>query len=294
MMMTTKKLLTSFLICALAFPLAQSRNLILTHDNHVSLIGMIDGASVAEAQQQLGRVANQALENNQTEVILYISSNGGNVISGNALIEDIHFYQDQGLNITAVAPRAISMAFATLQACDKRCVLPTSILMQHQMSAGGGGEMENLHSHMDFLDQLYDNLLENQAQRLNMTIDDFKKRINHDWWMLGKRAIDNQAADQIVRVGCSPDLYKGNHTEDFYTLFGAFRLTFSDCPLVTFPLHIEPLFSNYTLPNNWREIFSKKSLPSSLDVDYSYSGTCPFDFKQNEKCSSYQGEQTPA
>lgn len=76
--------------------------------------------------------------------------------------------------------------------------------MQHQMSISGlNGNYENILSYVDFMQQLYYNLVQNQAKCLNMTVDQFKDKIQHDWWLMGQNAINNNVADSMATVSCS-------------------------------------------------------------------------------------------
>lgn len=90
--------------------------------------------------------------------------------------------------------------------------------MQHQMSISGlNGNYENILSYVDFMQQLYYNLVQNQAKCLNMTVDQFKDKIHHDWWLMGQNAINNNVADSMATVGCSSELYNSTYTQVKHT-----------------------------------------------------------------------------
>lgn len=62
-------------------------SIIIYNNSHVAIVGEINEISIGETMVDLGRT----LKNNQSEVVIFISSNGGNVVAGNNFIE-LFFY----------------------------------------------------------------------------------------------------------------------------------------------------------------------------------------------------------
>lgn len=208
---------------------------LLTPDNHVILNGEVTAESVDKVVSNLDRLMN----NNLTEVGLFISSGGGSVLAGNRLIDQINYLQTNNVTVSCVADRAFSMAFAILQHCNNRYVMRSSIVMQHQMSTGNiGGSFRNIISYIDFMKQLNENLDTHQAERLGLSVVDFREKTEHDWWLLGHHIITENVADEVVVIGCSPGLYSINTTFTAKTLFFDVKVTLSGCPLIKTPLSI--------------------------------------------------------
>lgn len=218
----------------------------LNSNNHVLIRGEINHHSIGSSLQQLGTTIA-----GEKEVFIIIASPGGHVTVGNLFIEQIRYLQSQNVTVNCVAIQAASMAFAIFQTCDNRYITSTSILMQHQMSTKGlDGPFENIMSYIDFMEQLNGLLSDFQSDRLGLTSDEFKKETQHDLWLLGNNAIKFNAADQIVTIGCTPDLYKRRKQETLDTIFfGKVTLTYSGCPLIIEPLTIESDNKNLTEKN---------------------------------------------
>jgi len=217
------------LLCSHAAVMAY-KTILLTPDNHVSLIGEVNQQSVGNFLIEIGR-------KNHTkngEIYIVLNSPGGQVGAGNNLVEHIRFLQAENVTVNCLALNAASMAFAILQACDNRLVTTTSLLMQHQISNDGiDGSFESIRSYVDFMMQLEDYMTIFQAERLNMTEHNFREKTEHDWWLLGTNAVTENVADQVVTVGCHTSLYANTKNVTVTTMFGPVDLVYSTCPAVT-------------------------------------------------------------
>src|SRR3989338_1495995 len=217
------------------------RSIVLTQNNHVAIRGSINSQSISDVLYKLGTEIVPTLNGTHNEIFIYLNSGGGTVYAGNKLIEEIMFLQNRNVTVSCIGSRDYSMAFDIFQACDNRYITPTATLMQHQMSAAGiSGSFENLLSEMDYMKQIYENLLDFQSKRLNMTTEQFRDKIRHDWWLVGKNAVTNNAADQVALVDCEPILYRTNTTTTVSMMFlGDISITQSNCPLILAPLKVD-------------------------------------------------------
>lgn len=208
----------------------------LTHDNFVTIRGPINSESAS-------RVINELLSNEERNIYVYINSNGGSVVSGGQIIQTIRALQASGKTINCIANTALSMGFAILQSCSTRLVLPSSVLMQHQVSLGIDGNLRQVDNYLTFVKKMNDELDVMQSNRLGMTLQQFKELCEHDIWLYGSDALTYKAADRMVLAVCNfiPKTYE----ETISTFFGDIVLKFSSCPLSTSPLKIT--FSNPTI-----------------------------------------------
>lgn len=208
----------------------------LNATNHVALRGPVTENSVTMLMINMSKI-----EDN--DIILYLSSPGGSVIAGQSLIQKINYLQHRGHRVHCVADFAASMAFAIMQACNDRYVMPSSILMQHQMSLGVVGQFFNIQSRMQLMHAIETDMTRRQASRMGISEDEFTQKITSDWWLYGNQSVENNAADAVVQVGCSKELMSETIKEKFYvqTFLGRIPLeaTFSACPLAREPLKIE-------------------------------------------------------
>jgi ATP-dependent Clp protease protease subunit len=184
---------------------------------------------------------------------IYLSSPGGSVLEGNKLIDQIKTMQLSGVQVICIADFAASMAFVILQSCPQRFALPSSILMQHQMSIGLKGPLENVDNYLNFIHAVDDNLDKMQADRMNMTEHEFRQKVVNDWWIPGHVAKDVNAVDDLVMVKCSKDLSLKRDKITVRTIFGNIDIIYAKCPIAREPLEIKMRDNNdFDIKNmNW-------------------------------------------
>lgn len=227
-----KYLITVIVLIMLVFAVrANSMEVIkLTEDNHVVIRGQINGMSSS-------KITDSLMKSKTKELYIFIASNGGSVTSGMQIVQTIQALQRSGVKVTCIGNVALSMGFVIFQYCDNRYVMPSSVLMQHQMSLGIEGPLKNVNSYMDFINVMDLEIENYQSKRLNMTLDDFKNKVDHDWWMFGSSAVNHKAADKMVSVLC--DFKVDYYEEKVFTHFGTVKLLYSTCPLSRDPIDIK-------------------------------------------------------
>lgn len=185
---------------------------------------------------------------------IYISSPGGSVLEGIKLVDQINTLEHSGLNVVCVADFAASMAFIILQSCPWRTATHSSVLMQHQMSLGLKGNLENVNNYLDFIHQINQNLEYQQATRMNMTVDDFSKKVMNDWWIPGHMAKNVSAIDEFVVVKCSKELVNKKDKISVRTIFGNVEIIYSKCPIAREPIDIKFVDSSKQKQHDWEEV----------------------------------------
>jgi ATP-dependent Clp protease protease subunit len=200
-------------------------------DNFVSLRETINEDSSSRLLSKLN-----SIENKHNTIYLYINSPGGSVIAGLEIINYIKSLQSRSKQIICIAHNAMSMAFVILQYCSERYILYSSTLMQHQMSLGVKGKLYDINSRMSYINIMENKMSQDQATRLNLTLDDFNKLIQNDWWLYSEDIIANNAADKMVSIFCSFDNYE--ETNIINSPFGDITIKYSACPLINYPLQI--------------------------------------------------------
>ena len=199
---------------------------------------------------------------------IYLSSPGGSVLEGNKLIDQIKTLQLSGVQVICIADFAASMAFVILQSCPHRYALPSSILMQHQMSLGLKGPLENVENYLTFIHSVDDNLDKMQADRMNMTELEFRNKVMNDWWIAGHMAKEYNAVDDLVMVKCSKELMPKRERINVRTMFGNIEIVYSKCPIAREPLDIKMEYNNNI---NWDSIENEiKDYIPSLFLKHSF------------------------
>jgi ATP-dependent Clp protease protease subunit len=203
----------------------------LNENNFVAIRGNIDESSAS-------RFISDIMKLKGDKIYVYLITPGGSVISGTSIIQTINTLQSTGKEIICIADHAYSMGFVIFQSCSKRYVMPHSIIMQHQVSLGIDGPIEQVRSYFKLIERIGAKLNTEQAEKLNLTTQEFHDKTQHDLWLYGDDIVEANAADKIVNVICdlNPNqIYKISKR----TLFGTLDIDFSMCPLIHDPVNIE-------------------------------------------------------
>jgi ATP-dependent Clp protease protease subunit len=204
-------------------------------------------------------------------IYLYLSSPGGSVLEGTKIIDQIKTLQSNGANVVCIADFAASMAFIILQSCPTRLAIPSSILMQHQMSLGLKGSLENIDNYLEYIHSINDNLEKMQADRMNMTEIDFRNKVMNDWWIPGHLAKTVNAVDDLVMVKCSKELLSKQEKLLVRTILGTVEITYSKCPIAREPVDIK-FYEDYNRRIDWELIENEiKDYIPSIYLKYFYT-----------------------
>jgi ATP-dependent protease ClpP protease subunit len=149
-------------------------------------------------------------------IYVYIDSNGGEVESGNKLINQLNYYSKIGKSIKCIAKNAFSMAFQIFQSsgCNSRYILTSSTTMQHQMSLNNiKGQLFNTMNYLKMIESMSNSLDQQSANRIGMSIEEYNKLTKTDWWLYGEDIIRKGVADCLVTIGCDQKLFNTHYYE---------------------------------------------------------------------------------
>jgi ATP-dependent Clp endopeptidase proteolytic subunit ClpP len=176
----------------------------LSPDNLVRIVGEISESSASVFIQELYVVAAKS-----PTVTVFIDSPGGDVLAGIRMIDAVVGLKAvrPGVKLQCFAQTAASMAFIFFQtACDRRVVSSFSLLMSHQASLGVRGKAGEVESRLDLVRQLLTILDNRVAARLGLSVEDYRAKIVNDWWLVGSKGLDAQAADVLGVAACATEL----------------------------------------------------------------------------------------
>ncbi len=231
----------------------------LNKQNLITLRGEIDDQLTSEIIGKINKFSHN-------HVYLYITSPGGSVIEGLQIIDQLQTLAHRNIKLSCIADFAASMAFVIFQSCPNRYITTSSVLMQHQMSLRLKGNLENINTYLEFIKDIDTDLDELQANKLKMPIEDFRKKINNDWWMNYKSIIKSNAADSLAVVVCVSELV--DMTEDVVksSLLFDVKAKFSKCPISREPTEIKynSKFGSVTLTETLINGITKKIIPSQF------------------------------
>ena len=166
------KFAISFVMLLCTFNLAFSTELIeLNSRNLITLRGPIKHESVSDFLNKTSKV-------DSNEIYVYISSPGGSVMEGMKIVDVIKALDQSGKKVNCISDFSASMAFIILQSCPNRYATFSSVLMQHQMSLGLEGNLENVRSYLEFIGNVDEELNKMQAEKIGMNEKEFKSDQN--------------------------------------------------------------------------------------------------------------------
>ena len=214
------------------FTITYAKNIHTLNENDVIMIkGVISKDSSNKFFDDLQNFKEEQLN-------IFISSPGGSVIEGMKIIDEIKTLQNSNIVVNCFGDFAASMAFVILQSCTNRYALESSILMQHQMSLGIEGPIENIKSYLKMIVDIENKLNKDQANRIGLSEREFDTKIFNDWWVSGVTAKEENVVDDLVDLKCGNNLHKKNTQLEVNNFFGKVKYTFSKCPLIRKPIKI--------------------------------------------------------
>ena len=150
-----------------------------------------------------GQLANQfqTLAESGEEITLLITSYGGAVDAGGAIIRAIRYAQGKGCSVVGeVRGYAMSMAGIILQACDLRFAAPEDVIMVHGFSGVSVGDVRNQAEDHKMTKKLTDIYGKFFAER--STADDAKYHDESHWRKLPEDSLPhNYFGHQALEVG---------------------------------------------------------------------------------------------
>ncbi len=222
----------SFLVSIFSICSVLCQDLIeLNSRNMITIRGPIQHESVSDFISKTSKI-------DADDIYIYISSPGGSVMEGMKIVDLIKSLEKSGKNVSCISDFSASMAFIILQSCPKRFATFSSVLMQHQMSLGIEGDIENINTYLTFIKQIDFELNKLQAERIGLSQEAFKRKIENDWWIHGPEAKENKIVDDLVLINCHKDLYGKYETLEVSTMFGPVKLKYTKCPLSRYPIEV--------------------------------------------------------
>ena len=212
--------------------ISNTKIITLRTDNLVNIRGPILDKSVDVFVNKLLKIASD-------EIFIFINSPGGVVTEGLRFIQIMQSFENINKKVYCIVDKGASMAFVIFQHCQNRYIIDGSILMQHQMSGGMSGPIENVRNRMKLFNNIYLKMNNYQSNRLKLTLNEFLEKVTSDWWLFDNEILTENAGDEKVKIICHPDLLKNKEIIEHKSLFGLIKFTFNRCPLINTPSKIE-------------------------------------------------------
>lgn len=204
--------------------------IVLTPKNNVNLRGEIN-------EKSSDSVVRKVLELDRKRGVLSypiyitIESPGGSIPDGESLIEALKGVK----NLKTISIFAASMASAIVEALPgERLILESGSLMFHRARGSVGGQFETgeLESRLSFYQKTVRKMEQRSANRLNISLNDYKQRVINEWWTTAEEAVAQKQVDKIVTIKCSPELLDSTSIISIDMFLFSIDLEVSDCPLL--------------------------------------------------------------
>lgn len=227
-----KLLLFMILIPTLLFS-AEHKVIELNKDNTITFNQAFDAMTVAQKQSELLQLAEKSSEK---DLYIVMYTPGGSISAGQLFINTVKALDKKVHTITIFSA---SMGYQTVQALGKRYILPSGILMSHRAYVSGlqGQFPGELNKRIEMLMKSTESMEVVSAARVGMSLEEYKKAIHDELWVIGQDAVNKGHADEVVLAKCDKSL-SGSYIKTFNTFFGPVDVEFSNCPLITGPLRI--------------------------------------------------------
>ena len=190
----------------------QYNNIILEKNNFIEITDIINEKNTHSIINNLS-----ILSNKTNNLIIYINSQGGSVIEGEKIINQINFYKNLNYTIHCIALNAYSMAFYIFQSCSKRYITDISKLMTHQIILSTPKmQLENLINYLYVIKKIDDNLINMVIKKIDINKDEYIKKRQNDWWIYGDDIIKYKLADEIIYINLN--ITMPIFTSDIYSI----------------------------------------------------------------------------
>lgn len=210
-------------------------NLTLEAKNTVTFRGPVMGTTVAKAIKEIAKISRNIPKT--SPIYLVMDTPGGGIMEGADFID---FLQGIPQEIRTVTLFSASMGFHIVESNPgKRLITQNGVLMSHRAKGGVEGQFDGeLESEYRMIKRKIDYLELTAANRLGLTLDDYKARIKPELWVHGFDAADAKVADSMVALRCG-DSMEGEDPIKLQTLFGEVTIVFDKCPLIKDPIRID-------------------------------------------------------
>ena len=206
----------------------QPKSIILTKKNTISFNDEFNPMTVANKQKELFELAESSPEK---ELYIVMYSPGGSVSAGSLFIDTV---KALGKKVHTITIFSASMGYQTVQGLGNRYILPSGTLMSHRAYIEGlsGQFPGELNTRINMLMSSTERLDQVAANRVGISLEEYKKQVHDELWLVGQQAVDLGHADAVVNAVCDESL-SGTHKEIIGTMFGPVELEYSNCPLIT-------------------------------------------------------------
>jgi len=205
----------------------------LNVNNHVMFRGVVNGKSVEKASRQLLYLSLKAKPD--ATIYLILDSPGGSVYAGLNFVRTLAAIPQ---NVECVAIKAHSMAHHFLQACPgKRHIVFNGLSMAHRAAGMFRGTFNKgqVETQLELWTEIVQSMEKVNAKRMGLSLKQYQEYAKDEYWCYGMSCKNKGFVDSVSELSCSKQLLQQTTKEVRHTFFGKYELTYSKCPLLSYP-----------------------------------------------------------
>lgn len=168
-------------------------------DRHIYFTGDIDTYNASDTIQQIIRYNKEdagIAPENRTPILLFISSDGGDVTAGFQIIDVIQ--QSETPVYTVNTSCCYSMAAIVFMAGHKRFAMKNSSFLIHDGSSGVYNSSGKVQDTMQFLNKLELRMKDFILANSSIPEKEYKKKMREEWYMFADEAKEKKVTDYII------------------------------------------------------------------------------------------------
>lgn len=218
------------LILSLPVSSALAKSIRLTTNNVCSLESQVDSSSMAALKKCLSEKVSKR-RGRRYPIYLYLNSPGGSIYDGLRFLS----FAKTIRNLHTITEFSASMAAAIAQGIPgKRYIVDHGVFMFHRARGGVRGQFEDgeLESRLKLWKTIVRRMEQMQADRIGITLADYKKRRINEWWLYGSDNVKQNVADEQVSIKCTRGLIDKQVKVYVRSMFGSRAVEKSACPLM--------------------------------------------------------------
>jgi ATP-dependent Clp protease protease subunit len=148
-------------------------------------------------------------EDPDKDINLYINSPGGSVYAGLSIYDTIQMIPNDVSTYSVGLSASMGVVLLTAGAKGKRYALPSSTMMMHSVSGGGGGTMADVEINFKEMQRINDRLAKIMSNHTGQTLAKIRKDEDRDFWMDAEQAVKYGLVDEVIY----PDSGKSKKTK---------------------------------------------------------------------------------
>lgn len=216
---------------------ALSDTVLLNSKNTLTFKGIVDSASVVQMQLELAKLVVER-GGKDYPIYLVLDCPGGSIYDGEQFIQ----FAKTVPNLKTISLFAASMCSGIVEGLPgDRLITDNGILMFHRARGEFSGQFEEgeVESQLKFWKAFVGGMEQRNADRMKLSLPEYKNKIKDELWLYGKDAVKQNAADKTVDILCSADLINSKSVQLIRGFLGTLKVTFSKCPTIRTPLNVE-------------------------------------------------------